>query len=71
MTNKLKQSLLVIVLLTLGGCDQSPPSANTNSDQYKLGYAAGEEAGKAELCANIESFSSNIIEALHNDGICS
>ena len=69
--NKLKLSFLLTALLTLGGCDQSPPSANTNSDQYKLGYAAGEEAGKAELCANIESFSDNIIEALHNNGICS
>lgn len=61
-------SLCAVVMLA--GCD-SAPKPDTTDAQYKLGYASGEEDGRAGKCAQIAEFSTNIHEALQNEGICS
>ena len=62
---------LVAVAATLGlaGCDDQP-KANTDDPQYKLGYQAGQDDEKSQICGQIEDYKDSIAQALKEADIC-
>jgi len=66
------RSLLIgtVVLLLLGACGQSTPEPNTDDPQYKLGYDAGVDDGRNQVCNEIEEYKDSIADALKEQNIC-
>ena len=57
-------------LFLLIGCGDSTPKADPDNPQYKLGYEAGQNDERTQLCNQIEEYKDSMATALREADIC-
>ena len=66
--------LLGVCMLLLAGCEREEVPREDANDQYRMGYDMGHAAGvleeRAQLCAQVANYKSEIADALKERGIC-
>jgi hypothetical protein len=60
----------LVSIQALAACSKDEPTPDPDNEQYKLGYQAGQDDEKTELCNQIENYKDSIATALKDQDIC-